>query len=97
PTSILFPYTTLFRSNDTESISVDKYYLSDYGKNKISEIGRLPSIRQQEILEKLTLSKFPKYYLLQTQKIAIGNMESLEDLKKDLDRKSTRLNSSHVK
>jgi len=70
--------------NDTESISVDKYYLSDYGKNKISEIGRLPSIRQQEILEKLTLSKFFKYYLLQTQKIAIGNMESLEDLKKDL-------------
>ena len=67
-----------------ETISVDKYYLCDYSKNKISEIGKTPTLGQQKILAKLTLSKFLQYYLLQTQKIAIGNMESLEVLKKDL-------------
>src|SRR5947207_9394599 len=81
PTSTLFPYTTLFRSNETESL--------------------MPAIRTRTILARITLSvgaiavlatgadHLEEYTANQFSTVpTIGTLF--------LDRKSTRLNSSHT-
>src|SRR5690606_41248900 len=90
--STLFPCTTLFRSN------MDLKYIAFYmGKNfkengfKIQYYGKISNIqlmtRKELFPNEIENDKSDKLYY----KISIDTLEKLED------RKSTRLNSSHVK
>src|SRR5690554_4121354 len=80
-------YTTNYKfeiSSDRygdKDVEIKKYYLADFDKNKITTFGESPTPRQQELLKKLTLSKFNSLYLLQTQKLDLNNLERIENVK----------------
>src|SRR5690606_41813631 len=87
PRSTLFPYTTLFRSGIN-------HYFGWYG-GKIEDLGPWAKKVQQD---------FPEYKVMLTEYGADGNIdigqesiEKPENVVTGKDRKSTRLNSSHVK
>src|SRR3712207_6928988 len=83
PRSTLFPYTTLFRSNDyVLSILVDK--ASGITVEDTAELTELIS----PLLDTISPDPFPDQYMLEV---------SSPGLERPLkDRKSTRLNSSHA-
>src|SRR5947209_10139091 len=72
PRSTLFPYTTLFRSQDRE------YVTKDQGKFRPTELGA--------VVTEMLVKHFEDIFDLQYT----ARMEE------ELDRKSTRLNSSHA-
>src|SRR5699024_12180901 len=81
PRSTLFPYTTLFRSQDQWDAIEEK------GVLKVATSGTLyPSSYHEEDTNKLTGYEVE----------IIREIADRLDLEVELDRKSTRLNSSHV-
>lgn len=66
-------------SGDRE-VSVKQYYFADYQENKVISIGNTPTSHQQEILKGITLSKFKRLYLLQTQKLDLNDLEKLRSV-----------------
>lgn len=60
-----------------DDVYVKNYYLADYQNNKIIEINKVPNVKQQEKLEKLTLSRLTALYLLQTKKLEVSNVERI--------------------
>ena len=70
---------------DRDGIFVRNYYLADYELGKVSNITVNPNSAQQELLKRLTLSKFSTQYLLQTQKLDLGNVERIRSTSVDKD------------
>ena len=60
-----------------DDVHVKNYYLVDYQNNKVVEINKIPNVKQQEKLEKLTLSRLTALYLLQTKKLEVSNVERI--------------------
>ncbi len=60
-----------------DDVHVKNYYLADYQNNKVVEINKIPNVKQQEKLEKLTLSRLTALYLLQTKKLEVSNVERI--------------------
>lgn len=58
-------------------IEVTKYYLTDLQNNSVTEIGKIPSVLQQQTLQKLTLSKLAALYLIQTRKLEVNDVERI--------------------
>src|SRR3712207_7063953 len=82
PRSTLFPYTTLFRS----------------GREKLTESGEEDAVRRAHATAFLALAERADVNLLGTGRAALLDQIELEhdNLRAALDRKSTRLNSSHA-
>src|SRR5206468_12069574 len=85
PRSTLFPYTTLFRSSN--KYIVHKYYTVHYH----------PYIHQKSFRRNriLILYQDNRLLLILVSLYLGSNQESRWEIYKQLDRKSTRLNSSH--
>lgn len=60
-----------------DDVHVKNYYLADYQNNRIIEMNKVPNVKQQEKLEKLTLSRLTALYLLQTKKLEVSNVERI--------------------
>src|SRR5690606_42160547 len=95
PTSTLFPYTTLFRS--TDNLFKFKEYISynTYGNQSITTDIRVElakPLEQFELTQELSAKDYLKISPTTEGKLVVENGKTLI-----LDRKSTRLNSSHVK
>lgn len=60
-----------------DDVHIKNYYLADYQNNKVIEIDKIPNLRQQERLEKLTLPRLTALYLLQTKKLEVSNVERI--------------------
>lgn len=60
-----------------DDVHVKNYYLADFSNNKVIEINKIPNLKQQESLEKLTLSRLTALYLLQTKKLEVSNVERI--------------------
>lgn len=60
-----------------DDVHVKNYYLADYQNNKVIEINKVPNVKQQEKLEKLTLSRLTALYLLQTKKLVVSNVKRI--------------------
>src|SRR5690606_41353466 len=84
PRSTLFPYTTLFRSEDLRS-----YYLQADGVLWMLDATKLATGKPHELLNDLN-DALSRVGGVTRNAVAVLN-------RIDLDRKSTRLNSSHVK
>src|SRR5690606_41658564 len=89
PSSTLFPYTTLFRSvNWYLGLKIEHY------KNK----KWFPVSKDKMLKAQATYQKYGYWSLLLSWVPIIGDPITLiAGLQKEKDRKSTRLNSSHVK
>src|SRR5690606_41697710 len=92
PTSALFPYTTLFRS--WPGPSPCRHLLLPFGPGRAEGFSSLGSIEDLLPIYLNNPYRFQKVFpaSLGPPKISQGNA-----CDQDLDRKSTRLNSSHVK
>lgn len=60
-----------------EEVQVKDYYLADYKRGEVIKIEGNLNTQQQEVLKKLTLSKFTAIYLLQTQKLGLDNVDRI--------------------
>src|SRR5690606_41699668 len=92
----LFPYTTLFRS--IEAITSCEKYLSHFGGHKQAAGFSLPMKNLEQFkkaIQKIAEKKITAKDLLPI--INIDGKITFPELTMELDRKSTRLNSSHVK
>ena len=72
-------YEFTLGNSDHEAVVTD-YYLVDYAQKTVRAFGSSPNQRQQEVLKKLTLSKFQSQYLLQTQKVGLSSLERITKL-----------------
>src|SRR5690606_41914786 len=87
PRSTLFPYTTLFRSKMRKKKAVAVTYTGDGGTS------------QGDFYEGINFAgvyNTPAIFIVQNNRFAISTPVELQT-KAKTDRKSTRLNSSHVK
>src|SRR5690606_39354175 len=90
PTPLLVPYTTLFRSRgDSKSLAISEHIFDILG-----------SVRDRKVVP--LGSAFPSASLFPLEQLGLamaGYLRHLDphDTVESLDRKSTRLNSSHVK
>src|SRR5690606_42053465 len=94
PTSTLFPYTTLFRSEP------DEYLAQVYRFGLLEDFDHL--YRYSALLDRLEgkdANNILQSYtdVLPGRPTAVEHRAPANDLRRPLDRKSTRLNSSHVK
>jgi len=62
--------------------SIDQYYFVDYKKGTITPFNDTPTLSQQQVLKKLTLEKFNRLYLLQTQKINPKDIDRIDEMAK---------------
>src|SRR5207302_10592534 len=95
PRSTLFPYTTLFRSPEITFRPSPAAYLHPGRAAELALLGRTPLGHIGQLHPKAA-----EAYGLQERPVLVGELD-LETILKAvpgrLDRKSTRLNSSHVK
>lgn len=70
-----------------DEVSVHNYYLADFRTNKVTALPASPGRQQQEVLKKLTLTKFTTLYLLQTEKLDLDNVESIKGTNEPTDSK----------
>src|SRR5207253_10889800 len=89
PTPPLFPYTTLFRSGHADYSYLQKYGLRDpRGGGRASARLTAPMVAAGAVAKKWLAQKYGTIFR--------GCMQQIGDIAIPLDRKSTRLNSSHV-
>src|SRR3712207_7153859 len=83
PRSTLFPYTTLFRSGEQTAEEV---------KKRIGSAAPTGQIEEMEIKGRDIVGGVPKTVVLNSDEVR----EALAETVNSIDRKSTRLNSSHA-
>src|SRR5690606_40701135 len=94
PIAQLFPYTTLFRSDDMKGLKWRAY--SPVTSKIAQEVGAHPvTIQQAELSQALATGVVDSYMSSGSTGYDTKTYEYLKKLYED--RKSTRLNSSHVK
>src|SRR5689334_23828131 len=84
PTSPLFPYTTLFRSDVTLPLRM----------KTLARVGVLVHMRAVEIHQAVRVTREMRRYPIEDHTDA-ALMQAIDQVHEILDRKSTRLNSSH--
>src|SRR2546426_11357171 len=91
PRSTLFPYTTLFRSLDGEVRGFTRGYETLVGERGITLSG---GQKQRATIARAILRDAP--VLMLDDCLSSVDTHTEESILNDLDRKSTRLNSSHL-
>src|SRR5690349_25011524 len=91
PRSTLFPYTTLFRSDDAEMLKNEKIKL--VADDRIRKVVLCSGKVYYDLYEEREKRGITDIYLMRVEQLYPVPMKALVQ---DLDRKSTRLNSSHV-
>src|SRR5205807_8713166 len=86
PSSTLFPYTTLFRSAQPWCREITRGALRNYAV-RTSDREDQAAETESDVLLKVTA---------RLHAVRLGGAEPIEDLRAYIDRKSTRLNSSHL-
>src|SRR5690606_41264916 len=94
PSSTLFPYTTLFRS---PSIRVHLGYRDTYARAQCSDLVRSVRLVNALPLSRIGASSRYKKAAQLALVASLGARDTHVPLAPNRDRKSTRLNSSHVK
>ena len=89
PRSTLFPYTTLFRSSESENAAFNALLTENY-KWGLSFKYPLFLRKERGSLQLVRIEQLNNNYKFRNKRLEIEN-------KVNADRKSTRLNSSHVK
>lgn len=60
-----------------------RYFLAEYDKRVITEIGKPPTASQQGVLKKLTQAELRNLYLVQTQKLNLSDVERVRNAGKE--------------
>src|SRR5690606_41880143 len=96
PRSPLVPYPTLFRSNATKAAVLS---VSESLMGELREIGTQVSVVMPTFFQSNLLDSFrgPAETRNKASELIRTSRYTAEAIARDLDRKSTRLNSSHVK
>lgn len=74
--SVLNQIGTYYIQYHFGEVSVKDFYLADFQNKRITPVPP-PSAQQQEILKKISYSKFTYLYLLQTKKLDLKNVERI--------------------